>query len=123
KSRVNMLVQELGSRGSGERRLADQEGVHNGAQRVEIAALARLFSGGLLGGEIFGGADHAAGVGQLPAGKHFGNTKVGELDDAGRSAEQVGRLQVAMDHAMIVRVFEGGTDLQSCVEDFAPWNA
>src|SRR5207249_3355969 len=78
------------------------------------------FAGGLLGREEFGGADHAAGGGQVRAGEHLGDAEVSELDRSVRRAQDVGRLDVAMDDAVVVDVSQSRTDLQRQVQYFLP---
>jgi hypothetical protein len=61
------------------------------------------------------------------AGEQAGDAEVGELDQAGadgvfrvRGAGQVGGLEVAVDHASVVGVLEGGRHLEGQVEHLGP---
>src|SRR5205085_1231038 len=61
---VAVLVQQLGGVVAGERRPAAEQAVEHAAERVEVAALGGGLAAGVLGGEVGGGADEAAGGGQ-----------------------------------------------------------
>ena len=74
----------------------------------------------MLGREVFGGADDAAGRGQVALGEDLGDAEIGELDEAGGVAEDVGRLEVAVDDAVIVSVLEGRADLQGDIQHLPP---
>src|SRR5206468_8086600 len=87
---VALLVQEVHEALARERRLAHQQRVQDRAQRIEVAALGDGFAGGLLGREEIGGADDAAGGGQVPLREDLGDAEVGQLDSAVGGAQDVG---------------------------------
>ena len=109
------------------RRPAGQQHVEDDAERVEVAAPRHRLAGRLLRRQELGRADDAAGDGQVPAGEQAGDAEIAELDDAESvgmdgvgSAEQVRRLEVAVDDAAVVGVFEGGGDLAGDFQHVAP---
>ena len=56
----------------------------------------------------------------MTGGKHLGDAEIGNLDDARRVPEDVRRLDVAVNDAAVVRVFQRRTDLQCGIQNFFP---
>ena len=75
----------------------------------------------MLGGHVGGGAEHLAGAGDL-TGRELGDAEIGDAGplaavDFPRGHEDVGGLDVAMDHALAVRVTEGVGELLADIAD------
>ena len=66
---------------------------------------------GLFGGHVFRRADHDAASRVPRLAEDAGDPKVGQLDvesaPGGRGEHQVGRLEIAMHHAVVVGRFQG----------------
>ena len=97
-----------------ERRAAGQQVVERAAQAVDVGADVGLLGvDGLLRGDVVGRAEHLAlvrqaAVDRLLAG-HLGQAEVEHLDDrpvALAGEHQVARLDVAVDHAVLVGVLQ-----------------
>ena len=97
-----------------ERRPAGQEVIESTAEAVDVGPdVGRLGVADLLGGDEVGRAQHLALAGQAAVGLafagHLGQAEVEHLDDALlalESEDQVGRLDVAVDHAPLVGVLQ-----------------
>jgi hypothetical protein len=108
-------------RGPLERRLAGQHLVDQDAERVEVGLVADL--GGpsdLLGRHIGGRPQGPPGGGQGRGVEVLGDPEVGQLDLALCGDHQVRRLEVAVDHALLVRVVQRVADLDGQVDHLAP---
>ena len=108
-----MLVQQVEEAAALERRPAHEQRVEDDAERIEVAALGDRLARGLLGRDELGGADDAAGRRQVRAGEDLGDAEVGELDLAVGGAQDVRRLEVAVDDAVIVDVPQGRADCRA----------
>ena len=103
---------------------AAQRLVQDERQRVQVGRRAGRQSLGLLGGHVRGGADHVARAGQRVAAEHARDAEVGqpgELRRRGRALgdEHVGGLDVAVDHALGVRVRERVAQRDPDLDDVA----
>ena len=76
------------------------------AERVEVRRGAGLLAARLLGGEVGGGAQHRAHLGDARLLGRLGDPEVGELDLALERAQQVAGLDVAVHHPVAVRVVQ-----------------
>ena len=89
---------------AGERDTPDRALVEHHAQRIEVGAMVEPTATGLLGAHVVRrAADHARLVALL--GEHR-EAEVGELRLVARRQQHVGRLHVAMDDPLMVRVVE-----------------
>jgi len=99
-----------------ERRLAGEHGEHHEPEAVEIGAVIHGQPRRLLRRHVFGRADHHAGAGVARLAEELGDAEVGELHvkaTAGRRRKhQVGGLEVAMHHALVVRRLQDADDFQ-----------
>ena len=120
---VAVLVEQIEKRVPLERRPAREHLVEDDAERVDVAALGRRLAGRLLGGDVLRTADDAAGLRELRAGEDLGDAEVGQLEDAVVADEDVRRLEIAMDDAVIVDMLEGRADLEGDVDRVAPREA
>ncbi|PCC67600.1 hypothetical protein NAEX_00607 [Nannocystis exedens] len=112
------------------RQLAGEELVHERAEGVDVDAVVGREAAVELGGDVAGGAEQGAGLGQrgvvAPRGAadDLGQAEVEDLDVVGvvvaGEAEAVGRLDVAVDDAVLVRGREGAGDLLADVDDPLP---
>ncbi len=90
--------------------LAAEHLVEHAAQRVHIRASIRLVAGGLLGADVQGRAHDGAGARQVRVagvGEGAGDAEVGDEGVAVGRKEDVGGLDVTVDHAMCVGEGEG----------------
>ena len=111
--RHRLLTQHLvhdGRRVAGERLLARQKLVQNNAAGKQITARIDALAQKLLGRHVRGCAQHGASQRQL-RGLGAGNAKVGNFYPAIGQHDQVGGLDVAVDHALAVRVRQRIQDL------------
>ena len=100
------------------RQAAGEQFVEHHAQAEDIAARVRRRGIGLLGGHVLGRAHERAlhGAGARVAERGIGHARDAEIDDARADGtvvvgdEDVGGLQVAVDHAAAVRVLDGIAD-------------
>jgi hypothetical protein len=95
--------------GPRERRLADQHLVEHAPEAVDVGpAVEAAFAGGLLGAHIRRRAHRHPGLGELLLGHQAPcDAKVGHQGRAVLRQQDVLRLDVAVDHAVLVGVFEG----------------
>ena len=110
---VEDLVDERGDRVARKRARARQQLVEHDAEREEVRAPVELLALDLLGRHVRRAADHVARARQL-GGRGLGelaDPEVGDLDPAVLRHEDVGRLDVAVQHAALVRVPERFGDL------------
>ena len=110
-------------RRAAERRFAGQQGVQNAAQTVQVAAGSGRLAFDLLRRHVVGRADHAARHRQARAAKELGDPKVGQLHRAVRRQQQIGRFQIAVNHAVVVSVLQRRANLDADVHDLAPGEA
>ena len=118
---VQVAVHQDDGRGPLERRLAGQHLVDQDAQRVQVGLVADL--GGpadLLGGHVGGRPQGPPGGRQGGGVEVLGDPEVGQLDLALAGDHQVRRLEVAVDHAVLVRVVQRVADLDGQVDHLAP---
>ena len=100
------------------RQAAGEQFVEHHAQAEDIAARVRRRGIGLLGGHVLGRAHECAlhGAGARVAERRIGHARDTEVDDARADGtvvvgdQDVGGLQVAVDHAAAVRVLHGVAD-------------
>ena len=95
-----------------EREPPRQHPVQDHAERVDVARGRGALAGGLLRGHVRGRSDQRAGLGQRVHSRHPGDAEVGDLRAALLVEEDVGRLQVAVNEPVPVRVREPGGDLR-----------
>ena len=117
---VAVLVEQIEERVAVERRPAREHLVEDDAERVDVAPLGRRLAGRLFGGDVLGAADDAARLREAGAGEDLGDAEVGQLEDAIVADEDVRRLEIAMDDAVIVDMLEGRADLEGDVDGVAP---
>ena len=104
---VTDLHERLHGRRRPERRPAGQELVEDGPQSVDVGRRADQprVSLGLLRGHVAGRAEDRVGPGDRLSGvEHLGQTEVGHLGQQTRVEQDVGRLQVAMNDPLAVRL-------------------
>ena len=89
-------------------------------RRIQITLLAGPFSLGLLGGHVLGGANDATGHRQAIAGENLGHAKIREFDEPLGRHEQIGRLQVAMNDARVMRRLQCLADVNGNLERPSP---
>ena len=81
------------------------------APNVDVGCRAselRCLALGLLGGHVTGRAEHGAGLGVAVLGiEAFGQAEVSDLGDAALRQQNVGRLQIAVQNALLVGVLNG----------------
>ena len=89
------------------RALACQQLVQHDASRKQISARVDRAALNLLWRHVFQGADHRAlGTGGLTRVLNTGHPEVGQLDTPIRFHQQVGRLDVAVNNALLVRILK-----------------
>ena len=91
-----------------ERHLARQQLVEQHARRVDVD-LAVVIAGRHLGGHVMDGADVLRHAGMLAFADQLAQAVVADLDDAGLE-EDIARLEVAMDDAVLVQVVHRGRE-------------
>ena len=107
------LVEDLHRARGLERGPAGEHLVQGGTQGVDVGGGANLVDlpPGLLGGHVAGRADHLAGEGVAVGDfEPLGQPEVGDLGDPGAVEQDVGRLEVAMHDAGLVRRVHGGCE-------------
>ncbi len=90
---------------AGERLLAGQQLVEDHARGKEVRPAVDGLAHELLGRHVARGAEHHAGLGEV-RGLEPRNAEIGDLRGAVGEDDDVGRLDVAVDHAVLVRVLE-----------------
>ena len=105
---LDVLVDHRERRLAGERGPQRQQLVEEAAGGVEVRAVVDGLAERLLRGEVLGGAHHHAGLRhrRLGAVQGAGDAEVHDLDGAGVGDDDVGRLDVAVDDAVLVAVGE-----------------
>ena len=94
------------------RLLAGQKLVEHDAHRVKVGLGREVsFASALLRRHVGCGADGAIDLGDGGAIKVLGDAEVGEFDGAVFEHHDVGRLQIAMDDALVVGVLQSGAKL------------
>ena len=113
--RLNDRTQGFQGRRPEERRLAKQHFVKDGAEAVDVRRRAGVLAvaAGLLRGHVGGRAEDGSGCRRRNArpAHYFGEAEVGEVRLAGGIDDDVGRLDVAVQHAAPVRVVHGANNL------------
>ncbi len=111
------VVFELGEQGGGvgaaaERRLAGEALVEEAAERVDVGAAVDLFAADLLGGDVVGGAERAAGAERgCRVAEVAAEPEVGKIDMPVLVEQHVRRLHVAMHETTGVSGVERARDL------------
>jgi hypothetical protein len=111
---VHLLIGDAHRVVTGERRLPGDHLVQHDTDRVQVATRVGLRALSLLGGEVGGGAHYVADLGEVALGGRVhrtGDAEVGHLHLAVGADEHVGRLDVAVYHAVAVGVAERSGDL------------
>ena len=101
---ADLRLQQLDLVEPGERRRARENLVEHDGERIEIAALVALAAAALLGRHIERRADRRAGARHAHAALHAGDAEVHDLHAPVIADHQIGRLNVAMDHAHLMRI-------------------
>ena len=94
-----------------ERDLAGEHLVEDDPERVDVGLRGDLVAERLLGRDVVGRAEHAAGGGQALRLERAGDAEVGDLGAALVVDQDVLRLDVAVDEAVLVRALERPADL------------
>ena len=104
----HVLIGDRHSRVAGERRTAGEHLIQHAAGRVQVGAHVDGLAASLLGREVLRGADHALGLGHRRSGvvERAGDAEVHDLDHALLGDHDVAGLDVAVDDAHVMRVFE-----------------
>ena len=97
-----------------------EQGVQHASQRVQVAAARGRLALGLFRRQVLGGADDRPGAGQVLGGEDVSDAEIGQANAAIAAAQQVRGFEVAMDDAVIVGVFQRGTDLNGHRQHFRP---
>ena len=101
------LDQRVHRRGRLERRPARQQAVEDRAQRVHVRRRTDLLPLRLLRRHIAGRPHHLTGVGQAAvAFELLRQAEVGHLGTSQRVEQDIRRLQIAVDHTFVVRIFD-----------------
>ena len=103
---VHLFVRDRYSVLPGEGHCPSDHLVHHNAERVQVASRVGLSTLGLLGREVGGGSHHRTGLSQVRLGRTVHETRdaeVGDFHHPVRTDENVGRLDVAMGDAGLVR--------------------
>jgi hypothetical protein len=101
-----LLERQLGQRAGLIRQATGDQLIGDHAQRIEVGARARLFAASLLGREVGGRAEHRPDLRDARLLGRLGDAEVRELDLAFARAQQVARLDVAVHHAVTMRVVQ-----------------
>ncbi len=89
-----------------ERAPSRQALVGHDAEGVHVTAWRRWFAQDLFGREVGGRSEHVAVGGQGGRAQRSGDAEVSEHQRAVRTDQQVARLDVAMDHALLMRALQ-----------------
>ncbi len=114
------LVNNFRNRTTSKRGAPGEEGIEDSPKAIDVRPRGCGFSFGLLGRHEVSGSNDPPAHGQVRRSEEFGDTKVSELNATFVCYQQVGWLDVAMDNAMIVGLFERAGDLQSDLYRFLP---
>ena len=97
--------------------LAGHQFIERDAHRIDVGTrIGRGDALDLLRRHVVQGADGGAGLGELMVRGRTGDAEIHQLDHARGRQHHVGGLDVAMDHAAGVRVFQGGQHLHDVVD-------
>ena len=97
-----MVLQHFRQRTASERRPPGQHREQHAAQTVQVALRGDRPAVGLLRRHVLRGADQPA-VGSNPrVAEQSGDAEIGQLEVVPFREQQIGRLQIAMDYAMVV---------------------
>ena len=118
---VDMLVDQGRQGGAREGLAAGQEFKREQAQGVDVGLWGDRFRQHLLRGDVGGRAEHGLLAGQLSGRSQQipGDAEVGQVGVARFVQQNVGRLQVAVDHAVPVGVIQGAAKLIQQAQ--GPW--
>ena len=105
------LRQHLRRRAAAEGQGAAEHFVEHQADGVEVAAAIHRFGPRLFGREVLRRADHHAAAGDAGGAGRARHAEIADVGVAGLVDQDVGRLEVAVDHAAQVRCAEPGGDL------------
>ena len=105
-----MVLQQLRQRAPFERRPAAQHGEHHAAEAVEIAVKSDRPAVGLFRRHILCRSHQPAVRCDPRISEQPGNSEIGQLDVALAGQQQIRRLEIAMDHAVVVGVLEGPSE-------------
>ena len=111
------LVDQLGGGLAVERRAQGQQLVEGRAQAVDVGPAVDRAGAGLLGAHVSRRAEQAVVVGQARVGQPASQAEVGDPDAPLGIDQQVGRLDVAVDHALVVCMREGVGRLEADLGD------
>ena len=89
--------------------------VEHDSERPNIGASAGVLAAKLFGGHIGQGAKQRSGLG-LGRRRQAGDTEIDHFDDSIAGHDDIGRLDVAVDHATTMSVIEGTAGLQHVAE-------
>ena len=115
-----LLVQHVGERFAAKHRPPRQQRVQQRAEAVEVGAGIDRPPLGLLGGHVFRRPQHVARGGQPRVAEEPRDAEVGKLHSAVGGQQQVAGLDVAVDHAPVVRVAECAAGLDADPGHLAP---
>ncbi len=109
---------------------AGQHFIENGSEAKDVGAIIDGLAAHLLGRHIAGGADDHAGIGTVGDRRgiaigfsltmdQFGQSEVQNFDAAVFGEEEILRLEIAVNDALVVRSGESMRDLNSVIDGFA----
>ena len=103
---IALQLQHFQKRLGLERRSSSQQRVKYSAQAVLVAAVGDHAAIGLLGSHVLGRSQNASIGRHARVAEQSRNAEVGELDVAVGRQQQISRFEIAVNHAVIVRVLE-----------------
>ena len=106
-------LQNLRQRSAPKRRPAGQHREQHAAEAIQIALRRDRAAVGLLGGHVFGRADQAAGRRQPRVAEQPRDAEIGQLQIVVGRQQQIGRLEIAMDDAVVVRMLQSPGELDA----------
>ena len=105
------LAQGFGRGAVGVGGLSGQHLVQEQAERVQVAAAVERFRTRLLRREVVRRADHRAGLGHAARAERAGDAEIADVGATGCVEQHVGRLEVTVDDAALVRRGQAQRDL------------
>ena len=103
---LDLRPHQLVFAGRREQAAPGQHLVQHDAQRVNIGAAVDLLALNALGGHVFDGSHHGALPRHAGFAEHAGDAEIGHLDHVLRRDHDIRRLDVAVQDAHVVRVFD-----------------